>query len=216
MTASDPARRPPTLKGKLGSLSFALYAACFLLEAGLVATTFLRKHAYLPYLAPHYTAVLVIATITPIALGLLGVLAFVASLSRSRPSRYFLAGMTGVVTPLMCGLGFFWWLGVVFGAGFSQTVAQANFEGAVYRLDYATPGDPPLPGFILYECKPISVLCRQIGEISDTGLSQPLPDLELGATPAGLTVLVDHAPIATYVGGVLTCAQADHAPHCGQ
>jgi hypothetical protein len=214
MTSPIDGRTSRSSLARFRYLPLVLYAIVFFLEACLMASTVLRKDAYFPYLAPHYLAVVLLATCAPIALGLLALLVFATSMAARGRGRYLPVILVAVVTPLMCGLGFLFWMGAIYGTGSSSPVAQASFAGSTYRLNYATPGDPPMPSFVLLECRPVPILCREVGEISDIDLYQPLPPIELHAASDGLTVIVDDSPMATYIEGVLTCVPAPDGPRC--
>ena len=203
-------------RSTLKVLLIALYAALLMLEACLIASTALRKHAYLPYLGTDYAEVLALATCIPLALGVVGVVAFTTSLFVGRRRWFIPAAVIALVTPLICCVGFLFWMGVIYGTGSGTTVARAEERGVVYRLDYTTPGDPPMPALILLECKPVPFLCREVGVISNLDVHPPLPELTLRPGADGLAVWVNGTPVAEYVDGVLACGPAVGAAQCDQ
>ena len=216
MADSNEAHEPSKSHSTLKALLVALYAALLMLEVCLIASTALRTHAYLPYLGTDYAATLALATCIPLALGVAGVVAIATSLFVGRRRWFIPAAVIALVTPLICCVGFLFWMGVIYGTGSGTTVARAEEQGVVYRLDYTTPGDPPMPALILLECKPVPFLCREVGVISNLDMHPPLPELTLRPGADGLAVLVNGTPVAEYGDGVLACVPAVGAAQCDQ
>lgn len=214
MTPSAPQRSAGVSRGWMRTLALVLYSLVLLLQAGLLASTLLRKQAYLPVLGRDYRVALVLATCVPVALGMTAISVAATSLAAQGRRRYIPIGIVAAVTPLACCLGFFWWMGAAYGTGSSQPAAVLTTAGSTYRLEYATPGDPPQPSLLLLECKPVPALCREVGGITNVSHSGSFPDVELQAGSEGVTVILDGAPIATYSDGVLRCLPGQGVHRC--
>jgi hypothetical protein len=214
MTSSQAVRSPGRSRRWMQILSLTLYLLVLLLQAGLLASALLRKQAYLPYFDRDYQSVIFLATCIPLTLGLVAVLAIATSFVAQGRHRYVPIGLVAVVTPLACCLGFLWWMGAVYGAGSSRPAALLTTAGSTYRLEFATPGDPPKPSLLLLECKPSPALCREVGEITNFSLSEAFPNVELQAGIDGVTVLLGGTAIATYSDRVLRCVAGPDAALC--
>jgi hypothetical protein len=185
-------------------------------QAALLALTSLRRSLYLPYVAPHYYSIWLVSTAILFGLLIAVAIAILAALNSPHPRRFLhallIAAPAGLLFAASCG----WWGDLAMGVGQSDTVAQLGFHGALYRLDYTAPGEPPWPSLYIYECRPSPLLCRQIGTITDIQVYRPLPALQLRATDGGFAIIVGDSPVALFADGVLTCAKTESPPSCRQ
>jgi hypothetical protein len=200
---------PSTLKLLL--VAVALLACTQLL---LLALTSLRQTFYLPYLAPHYFAIWIVSTAVMVLL-LISASAACGLLLRSvNRLKGLSTAIIAAAALLLVAISCPWWGDLALGVGQSETVAQMKLGGLVYRLDYTAPGDPPFPGFYIYECWPSPEFCRQAATIIDVQVYRPFPPLQLIPTNGGFAVVVGGSPIALFTNGVLTCATPTGPPFC--